>query len=60
MKTTAILDHIIFVDGPPRSGTTFAVKSLNLHPACVAAIDDHVFERRFFVFQTILIVAIAD
>jgi len=51
MKATEILDHIIFVGRPPRSGTTFAVKSLNLHPACLAAIDDHVYKRRFFVFS---------
>ena len=44
MKATEILDHIIFVGGPPRSGTTFIAKSLNLHPAFVAAIDDHVYE----------------
>ncbi len=39
-----LLDHIVFVGGAPRSGTTFAAKSLNLHPAFVAAIDDHVYE----------------
>ena len=44
MNATKILDKIIFVGGPPRSGTTYAVKSLNLHPAFVAAIDDHVYE----------------
>jgi hypothetical protein len=44
MKATEILDQIIFVGGPPRSGTTFAAKSLNFHPAFVAAIDDHVYE----------------
>jgi hypothetical protein len=51
MKATEILDHIIFVGRPPRSGTIFAVKSLNLHPACLAAIDDHVYERPFFIFS---------
>jgi hypothetical protein len=44
MEAAAILRNIIFVGGPPRSGTTFAVKSLNLHPGFVAAIDDHVYE----------------
>ncbi|MBP1711743.1 MAG: hypothetical protein H6Q49_1945 [Deltaproteobacteria bacterium] len=51
MKATENLGHIIFVAGPPCSGTAFAVKSLNLHPACLAAIDDHVYERPFFVFS---------
>jgi hypothetical protein len=44
MKDIEILDRTIFVGGPPRSGTTFAAKSLNLHPAIVTAIDDHVYE----------------
>ncbi len=44
MKETGILERIIFVAGPPRSGTTFAAKSLNLHPSVMAAIDDHVYE----------------
>jgi hypothetical protein len=44
MKGTEILERIIFVGGPPRSGTTFAAKSLNLHPSVMAAIDDHVYE----------------
>lgn len=44
MEAAAIVKRIIFVGGPPRSGTTFAVKSLNLHPGFVAAIDDHVYE----------------
>lgn len=44
MKEADIIDRTIFVGGPPRSGTTFATKSLNQHPSIVAAIDDHVFE----------------
>ena len=44
MKETEILNRIVFVGGPPRSGTTFAAKSLNLHPGFVTAIDDHVYE----------------
>jgi hypothetical protein len=44
MKEEEILDRSIFVGGPPRSGTTFAAKSLNLHPGVVTAIDDHVYE----------------
>jgi hypothetical protein len=44
MNRSHILDGIIFVGGPPRSGTTFAAKSLNLHPVLVTAIDDHVYE----------------
>jgi hypothetical protein len=44
MEATEIFKRIIFIGGPPRSGTTFAVKSLNLHPGFVAAIDDHVYE----------------
>jgi hypothetical protein len=44
MKAAEILNRIVFVGGPPRSGTTFAAKSLNLHPGFVAAIDDHVYE----------------
>jgi hypothetical protein len=44
MKEIEILDRTIFVGGPPRSGTTFAAKSLNHHPGIVAAIDDHVYE----------------
>lgn len=44
MKPEELLERIIFVSGPPRSGTTFAVKSLNHHPAFIAAIDDHVYE----------------
>jgi hypothetical protein len=44
MKEIEILDRTIFVGGPPRSGTTFAAKSLNLHPGIVTAIDDHVYE----------------
>lgn len=44
MKEIEMLDRTIFVGGPPRSGTTFAAKSLNHHPDIVAAIDDHVYE----------------
>lgn len=35
---------LLFVGGPPRSGTTFLAQSLNLHPRVVTVIDDHVFE----------------
>ncbi|MCU0285877.1 MAG: sulfotransferase [Acidobacteria bacterium] len=44
MKEIEILDRTIFIGGPPRGGTTFAAKSLNIHPGIVAAIDDHVYE----------------
>ena len=44
MNEMEILDRTIFVGGPPRSGTTCAIKILNLHPRIMAAIDDHVFE----------------
>lgn len=44
MKAEEILQRIVFIGGPPRSGTTFAAKSVNTHPAFVAAIDDHVYE----------------
>ena len=44
MNEIEIIDRTIFVGGPPRSGTTFAAKSLNHHPGIVAAIDDHVYE----------------
>lgn len=44
MNEIEVLDRTIFVGGPPRGGTTFATKSLNLHPGVVAAIDDHVYE----------------
>lgn len=39
-----ILERLVLVGGPPRSGTTFAAKSLNAHPHLVTAIDDHVYE----------------
>ncbi len=39
-----LLDRMVLVGGPPRSGTTFAAKSLNLHPSVMTAIDDHVYE----------------
>lgn len=39
-----ILNRMIFVGGSPRSGTTFAARSLNSHPNIVTAIDDHVYE----------------
>ncbi len=44
MTKKEILNHIVFVGGPPRSGTTFAARSLNLHPGFISAIDDHVYE----------------
>ena len=37
-------ERMILVGGPPRSGTSFIIRSLNLHPSVVALIDDHVFE----------------
>lgn len=37
-------ERLLFVGGPPRSGTTFLAQSLNLHPRVVTLIDDHVFE----------------
>ncbi len=39
-----ILNRLILIGGPPRSGTTFAAGSLNSHPRIVTAIDDHVYE----------------
>jgi hypothetical protein len=39
-----ILDRLVLVGGPPRSGTSFAARALNSHPRIVTAIDDHVFE----------------
>ncbi len=44
MNESDLLNRTIFIGGPPRSGTTFATKSLNQHPHLVAAIDDHVYE----------------
>jgi len=41
---TDIFDRTFFICGPPRSGTTFAASYLNMHPAVVTAIDDHVYE----------------
>lgn len=39
-----ILDRLLLVGGPPRSGTTLAARMLNLHPRIYAAVDDHVHE----------------
>lgn len=39
-----ILDRLLLVGGPPRSGTTFAARALNGHPRIVTAVDDHVCE----------------
>ncbi len=39
-----ILDRLVLVGGPPRSGTTFAAKALNAHPRIVTAMDDPVHE----------------
>jgi len=44
MKAEIILGKMILISGPPRSGTTFAIQSLNYHPDFIAAIDDHVYE----------------
>lgn len=43
-KEHRLADRLILVGGPPRSGTTFAVRCLNAHPQVMAAIDDHVYE----------------
>lgn len=39
-----ISDRMVLVGGPPRSGTTFAARSLNLHPDIMTFIDDHRYE----------------
>ena len=39
-----ILKRLILIGGPPRSGTTFAARSLNFHPQIMTAIDDLVYE----------------
>jgi len=39
-----ILDRLLLGGGPPRSGTTLAVRVLNLHPRIYAAVDDPVHE----------------
>jgi len=44
MKASELMEQIIWVGGLPRGGTTFAAKSLSLHPRFVIAIDDHVYE----------------
>lgn len=44
LKIRRIMERMVFIGGPPRSGTTFAAKSLNLHPEIITAIDDHVYE----------------
>jgi hypothetical protein len=44
MDVADLLDRLIFIGGPPRSGTTFAARCLNLHPRLMTAIDDHVYE----------------
>jgi len=44
MMQEMVLERMIFVGGPPRSGTTFAARALNSHPRIVTAIDDHVHE----------------
>lgn len=38
------IDRILFVTGPPRSGTTIAARALNTHPVIFNHIDDHVHE----------------
>jgi hypothetical protein len=45
MKEAEILKRIIFIGGPPRGGTTVAIKCLNFHPGFVAVIDGHVHGR---------------
>lgn len=44
MTPEKILDRLLLVGGPPRSGTTLAARMLNLHPYIYAAVDDHVHE----------------
>ena len=39
-----LFSRTVFVSGPPRSGTTFAARALNTHPAIFNYIDDHVHE----------------
>ncbi len=39
-----IFKRMILIGGAPRSGTTFAARSLNSHPKIVTAVDDHVYE----------------
>ncbi len=43
-KKNKILDRILFLGGPPRSGTTILSRVLNRHTQIMAIIDDHVFE----------------
>ncbi len=44
MPPEKILDRLLLVGGPPRSGTTFIARALNAHPRIVTAVDDHVHE----------------
>lgn len=44
MDIAELFDRLILVGGPPRSGTAFAARCLNLHPRIMTAIDDHVYE----------------
>jgi hypothetical protein len=39
-----ILDRLVLIGGSPRSGTSFAAKSLNSHPRILTAVDDQVYE----------------
>ncbi len=43
-KVNSLLANMVLIGGPPRSGTTFAAKSLNVHPYVMTLIDDHVYE----------------
>ncbi len=40
----SVLRRLLFLGGPPRSGTTILARILNQHPQIMTIIDDHVFE----------------
>jgi len=39
-----VLSHLVFIGGPPRSGTTLAMRILEGHPDILGISDDHVHE----------------
>ncbi len=43
-KHPDLFNRLIFIGGSPRSGTTYAARSLSLHPKIVTAIDDFQYE----------------
>jgi hypothetical protein len=43
-RTHRLFRHVVFVGGPPRSGTRTVARSLNAHRQIWTAIDDHVYE----------------